>query len=142
MFHRYWQALEARDFATLASLYHPDVISVDCIANQFHRGRATIIGLLKEGIANGGYAKQNSVESLVESPEIICAEATQTVGRVSEMGPLQADALTYDVLVLHAGQITQRFGGAISPRGPELQRAAQEQMKRLIELSGERRSYS
>lgn len=139
LFYRYWQALEARDFATLASLYHPDVISVNCITNQFHRGRTAIIGLLKEGTANGGYMKLNSLESLVESSELICVEATQTARRESEIGPLQIDALMYDVLVLQAGQIVQRFGGAISPRGPELQRAAQEQMKRLIELREEKR---
>lgn len=138
LYHRYCQALEAQDFATLANLYHPDMISVDCITNTFRRGRAAIIGVLKEAAQNGGYVKLNSVESFVESSEIICAEATQTARRVSEIGPVQFDALTYEVLVLHAGQIVQRFGGAISPRGPELQQAVQEQMKRLIELKRDR----
>ncbi|HLI71436.1 MAG TPA: nuclear transport factor 2 family protein [Ktedonobacteraceae bacterium] len=138
LYQQYWQALAARDFSTLANLYHPDAISVACSTNQFYRGRAAIIGLLKEGTANGGYVKLNSVESFVESGEIICVEITQTARRVSELGPVQIDALMYDVFVLHAGRILQHFGGAIAPRGPEIQQAAQEQMKRLIEAARDR----
>jgi ketosteroid isomerase-like protein len=133
LYHRLYAMMEDRDIVRLESLYHPDVVSVDCITNEVRGGRAAIIGLFKQATANGGYVKLNSVESFVESGEIICAEVTQTARRVSEVGAVQVDALTYDVLVLRAGQIGQRFGGAIAPRGPELRQEVQEQEKRLIE---------
>ncbi len=124
LYHRYWQALEAQDFATLESLYHRDVISVNCITHQVHQGRTAVIGEHKEASARGVYMKLNSVERFVESSEIICVEATQTAKRVSSM---QVDALIYAVVVLHAGRIVQRFGGAISPRGPKLLQTIEQQ---------------
>lgn len=133
LYHRLHAMKEAQDFARLESLYHPDIISVDCITNEVRRGRAAIIGLLKRVTANGGYVKLNSIESFVESGEIIGAEVTSTARRVIELGPVQVDALSYEVLVLRAGQIGQSFSGAIRPRGPEIQQSIQEQIKLLFE---------
>jgi ketosteroid isomerase-like protein len=138
LYHRLRALTEAQDFMKLESLYHPDVISVNCITHEVRRGRAAIIDLFKQTTANGGYVKRNSIESFVESSEIIGTEFTQSVRRISDLGPVQVDALTYEVLVLRAGQIGQSFSGAISPRGPELQQAVQEQIKLLIEAKKER----
>ncbi|HLZ61123.1 MAG TPA: nuclear transport factor 2 family protein [Ktedonosporobacter sp.] len=119
------QALDAQDIATLESLYHPD--GVACSSNQSSKGREAIINSFKQVTANSGSVSLKSVESFVESSEIICAEVTRTIRFVNLMGSVQFDALTYDVLVLRADQIGQSFSGLISPRGLEFQQAVKPQ---------------
>jgi ketosteroid isomerase-like protein len=139
-YHRYCQATEARDFATLESLYHPAMVSVSCSVNESLRGRDAIISLFKQAMQNGGYIKLKSIESFVENGEIIAVEAAQTTKLgAGSMGSIQFDTLTYGVFVLRAGQIRLHFGGGISPRGPELQQAIQRQMKQLYQVRTEQR---
>jgi ketosteroid isomerase-like protein len=134
LYHQYRTAMEAQDVAQLSSLYHPDMVSVDCITNQSWRGRAAILSRFQQVIANGGSVSLNSVERFVESSEIICAEITTTTRYISRMGNMQVDALTYEVLVLHAGRIVQRFGGAISPRGQKLLQTIEQQNELLFKV--------
>jgi ketosteroid isomerase-like protein len=129
-YHRLCQAQEAQDVARLSSLYHPD--GVACSSNQSSRGREAIINSFKQVTANSGSVSLKSVESFMESSEIICAEVTRTIRFVNLMGSVQFDALTYDVLVLRADQIGQSFSGLISPRGHALQQAVKPQREPCV----------
>jgi ketosteroid isomerase-like protein len=137
-YQRYCAAVEAGDFATYASLHHPDAVYLNCITNVSSRGREAIVGMISQATQNGGYVRRTAIESFAEAPGIVCAETTQAARRVTDVGTVQVDALMYEVFLLRAGQIVLGVGGSISPRGPELRRSIDEQVARLIKVKGER----
>jgi ketosteroid isomerase-like protein len=133
LFHRLHAMSQARDFERLKSLYHPDAVTVNCSNNQALWGRDAIINSLKQLAQEGSSASRNSVEGFVENEEIICAEVSATCKKGTPVGPVQFDALMYEVYVLRAGQIRHHFTGLISPRWSELQQIIQQQIDLLIE---------
>jgi ketosteroid isomerase-like protein len=137
-YQRYRAAVEAGDFATYASLHQPDAVYLNCITNVSSQGRDAIVATLMQATRNGGYVRQTAIESFAEAPGIICAEITQAARRATDVGTVQVDALTYQVLLLRAGKIVLGVGGSISPRGPELRQSVDEQVAQLIRAKGDR----
>jgi ketosteroid isomerase-like protein len=135
-YQRLRQATQAHDIATLERLYRPHAISVNCSTGQVLWGREAIISSVKQAAQKRISVKLKSVEGFMEGEEIICAEVSGTYKQETHVGPVQFDALTYEVYVLLAGQVGQHFSGLISPRWPELQQILKQQEDHLIELSG------
>jgi ketosteroid isomerase-like protein len=136
-YRRLCTAIETQDLTILGGVYHPDAVSISSSTNQFLQGREAIISSLKQSFQNGGFIKLKSVESFVETEEVICAEATETCKLGTPMGGVQFDTLSYEVYILRAGKVQQHFGGLISPRVPALKQFVQQALQQQSEQQAE-----
>src|SRR5579875_2543228 len=110
-------AIDAQDFATLETLYHPDAVSLSMSTGQVFRGRKAILDSFKRAFQIGGAISSRAVESLVEAGGAVCVEA-QLSTRIAQMQ-------TYDIYLLQAGMVKQHVGGLISPRPPSGRKSVQ-----------------
>lgn len=127
--------IEKQNMKALRGFYHPEATFIDSLYGQFYKGREAVLNYHKRNPQNLVRSKKiKSIESLVETEEIICVEAVTTAELGPQFGGASFDVLGYSVYMLQANQIIQEIDGLISPPLSDIEKSLQKKLEQQSKI--------